>query len=160
MNAKYIAVFLCLVGVVFAQSYTEWQQGAMDGLNIGFKLGQAYEKASNGLNINEFNTLVDSYNAWVKEHFGEGSNLFMQKITTPNDLTKPVLITNNTNSSGGIVHKIDGMNQPGPTYTTNDINSLPVSAIEKYAAQDLQIGADGKTIPNTRNMGDGYLSGV
>jgi hypothetical protein len=124
---KHVVLFLCLVsiGVVAAQSYTDWQQGAREGLSLGFKMGQAYEKAQNGLNINEYNTLVDSYNAWVKENFGEDSSMLAQKITTPSDLTKPILMINNSNSTGGIVHEMDGGSAKGPTYTTNDMNLLP-----------------------------------
>jgi hypothetical protein len=127
MNMKHVVLFLCLVsiGVVAAQSYTDWQQGAREGLSLGFKMGQAYEKAQNGLNINEYNTLVDSYNAWVKENFGEDSSMLAQKITTPSDLTKPILMINNSNSTGGIVHEMDGGSAKGPTYTTNDMNLLP-----------------------------------
>lgn len=127
MNMKHVVLFLCLVsiGVVAAQNYTDWQQGAREGLSLGFKMGQAYEKAQNGLNINEYNTLVDSYNAWVKENFGEDSSMLAQKITTPSDLTKPILMINNSNSTGGIVHEMDGGSAKGPTYTTNDMNLLP-----------------------------------
>jgi len=125
MNMKHIVLLICLVGVVAAQSYTEWQQGAMEGLSIGFKLGQAYEKAQNGLNINEFNSQVDSYNGWVRKNFGEVPTMLMQKITTPTDLTKPILIVNTTNATGGIVHEIDGGAAKGPTYITNDMNLLP-----------------------------------
>ncbi|MDD1726663.1 MAG: hypothetical protein LUQ08_02450, partial [Methanothrix sp.] len=43
------------------------------------------------------------------------------------DLTRPVLIANNT-TSGGIPHKIDGMSEMnGPSYTTNDESLLPKS---------------------------------
>lgn len=155
MNMKHVVLFLCLVsiGVVAAQSYTDWQQGAREGLSLGFKMGQAYEKAQNGLNINEYNTLVDSYNAWVKENFGEDSSMLAQKITTPSDLTKPILMINSSNSTGGIVHEMDGGSAKGPTYTTNDINELPDSAINAY--QTTTDVKDGKRI-----VGDGYLSGV
>ena len=78
---KYIAIFLCLVGLVVAQGYTEWQQGATEGLKIGFEMGQAYEKAQNGVDISGFNAMVDTYNAWVREHFGGDPNLLMEKIT-------------------------------------------------------------------------------
>lgn len=126
---KYIAIFLCLVGLVMAQGYTEWQQGAAEGLSLGFKMGQAYEQAQKGSNIEGFNAQVDTYNAWVREHFGEDLNLLMQKITGPVDLQKPVLLSNNTTAKG-IVHKIDGNALPEGTYTTNDMNLLPDSALK------------------------------
>ncbi|MGB7570531.1 MAG: hypothetical protein WBL87_02115 [Methanothrix sp.] len=57
------------------------------------------------------------------QYFGEDPNLLMKKMTGPVDLTKPYLLANN--SSRGIVHKIDGMNQMNTSYTTNDVNLLP-----------------------------------
>lgn len=127
---KYIAIFLCLVGVVMAQGYTDWQQGAAEGLKLGFKMGQAYEQAQKGINIDGFNAQVDTYNAWVREHFGEDPMLLMQKMTGPVNLQKPVLLANNTTSPKGIVHKIDGNTLPEGTYTTNDMNLLPDSALQ------------------------------
>ena len=125
MKMKHIAVFLCLVGLVLAQGYSDWQQGAAEGLKIGFKMGQAFEQAQNGINVTGFNAQVDVYNAWVREHFGEDPMLLMQKLNAPVDLSKPVLIANNT-TQGGIVHAIDGSNKAtGPSYTTNDVNLLP-----------------------------------
>jgi len=127
---KYIAIFLCIVGLSLAVGYTDWQQGAAEGLNIGFKMGQAYEQAQKGINVSGFNAQVDVYNAWVREHFGEDRLLLMQKMNSaPVDLSKPVLIANNTTQKGGIVHAIDGANQAGPKYTTNDMTLLPESAI-------------------------------
>ena len=122
---KYIAIFLCIVGLSLAVGYTDWQQGAAEGLNIGFKMGQAYEQAQKGINVTGFNAQVDIYNAWVREHFGEDRLLLMQKMNSaPVDLTKPVLVANNT-TQGGIVHAIDGSTAPGASYTTNDMNLLP-----------------------------------
>lgn len=123
---KYIAIFLCLVGLVVAQGYTDWQQGAAEGLKYGFRMGQAYQEAQSGINVTGFNAQVDIYNAWVREHFGEDLNLLMKKLDAPLDLTKPILIANNTTQSG-IVHAIDGSTAPGASYTTNDMNLLPAS---------------------------------
>ena len=144
---KYIAIFLCLVGLVVAQGYTDWQQGAAEGLKYGFKMGQAYQEAQSGINVTGFNAQVDIYNAWVREHFGEDLNLLMKKLNAPTDLSKPVLIANNT-TQGGIVHAIDGSNKAtGASYTTNDINLLPKSAIDAYRKSDDYVG-------------DGYLGGI
>jgi len=96
-----------------------------------------------------FNALIDQWNAWVRAIFGEDPNMIMQKVTAPVDLSKPYLLANNT-TKGGIVHAIDGSNNgTSSKYTTNDINLLPASAIDKY-----QKSETGKT------MGDGYLGGV
>ncbi len=127
---KYIAIFLCIVGLAMAVGYTDWQQGAAEGLKIGFKMGQAYEQSLKGINVSGYNAQVDSYNAWVREHFGEDPMLLMQKQNAPLDLSKPVLVANNT-TGGGIVHAIDGMNKGNANYKTNDMNLLPESAIKK-----------------------------
>jgi hypothetical protein len=152
---KYIAIFLCLVGLAMAAGYTDWQQGAADGLKIGFKMGQAYEQAQSGINVTGFNAQVDLYNAWVRERFGEDPMLLMQKLNAPVDLSKPVLVANNT-TGNSIVHAIDGMNKAtGPSYTTNDVNLLPDSVISQYRAQEAANAARG-----IASMGDGYLGGV
>lgn len=59
--------------------------------------------------IPTFNVLAEQWNAWVRQHFGEDPNLLMRKMTGPVDLTKPYILANNTSS--GIVHKIDGMDE-------------------------------------------------
>lgn len=125
---KYIVIILCLIGLAAAVEYSDWQQGAADGLRYGFKMGQAYQNALNGINVSGFNAEVDRYNAWVKEKFGEDPYLMMSKMPAGEiDLTKPVLIANNT-TNGGIPHKIDGMSEiNGPSYTTNDESLLPKS---------------------------------
>jgi hypothetical protein len=130
---KYIAIFLCIVGLAMAQGYTDWQQGAAEGLKIGFKMGQAYEQSLKGINVSGYNAQVDSYNAWVREHFGEDPMMLMQKkLDAPVDLNKPILIVNNT-TGGGIVHAIDGTGKAkGASYTTNDINLLPQNVADQW----------------------------
>ena len=137
MKMKYIAVFLCLVGLVLAQGYTDWQQGAAEGLKVGFKMGEAYAKS--GTDVTGFNAQVDIYNAWVREHFGEDPMLLMQKLNAPVDLTKPVLIANNT-TQGGIVHAMDGSTAPGPSYTTNDMNLIPGDLSDPSSIKGLEDG--------------------
>ena len=123
---KYIVIILCLISLAAAAEYNDWQRGAADGLMYGFKMGQAYQNALNGVNVTGFNAEVDRYNDWIRQNFGEDPTLMMSKMPTGGiDLTKPVLIANNT-TAGGIPHKIDGMSEiNGPSYTTNDVNLLP-----------------------------------
>ena len=97
----YISIFLCLAGLAVAAEYTDWQNGAIDGFKKGFEMGQAYQLALDGKNIDGFNAKVDEYNAWVRANFGEDPNMLMPKMTAPVDLSKPVLITNTTTSSKG-----------------------------------------------------------
>jgi hypothetical protein len=132
-----------------AADYTDQQQSTLSGLRLSYQIGQAYEKYLQGGDATTFNALVDQWNAWVQNNFGQDANLLMQKVTGPVDLSKPYLLANNT-TKGGIVHAIDGSNNgTSSKYTTNDINLLPASAIDKY-----QKSETGKT------MGDGYLGGV
>jgi len=140
---KYIAIFLCIVGLTMAQGYTEQQQATADGLKLSFKIGQAYEKYQQGGDATTFNALVDQWNAWVQANFGQDPNLLMQKVTGPVDLTKPYLLANNT-TQGGIVHSIDGSNKGGAKYTTNDINLLPQSVADQWRRDN-------------PGLGDGYL---
>jgi hypothetical protein len=49
-------------------------------MDLSFKLGIAYEKASQGQEVTEFNTLVDDYNVWIRQHFGEDTKLLLSKI--------------------------------------------------------------------------------
>lgn len=123
---KYIVIILCLISLAAAAEYNDWQRGAADGLMYGFKMGQAYQNALNGVNVTGFNAEVDRYNDWIRQNFGEDPYLMMSKMPTGGiDLSKPVLIANNT-TAGGIPHKIDGMSEiNGPSYTTNDVNLLP-----------------------------------
>jgi hypothetical protein len=155
---KYIAIFLCIVGLAMAQGYTDWQQGAADSLKIGFKMGQAYEQAQNGINVSGFNAQVDVYNAWVREHFGEDPMMLMQKkLDAPVDLSKPVLIANNT-TGGGIVHAIDGTGKAkGANYTTNDMNLLPNSVTDKMYKDSQKLDPNSAAYLATQGN---YLGGV
>ena len=144
----YVSIFLCLAGLAVAAEYTDWQNGAIDGFKKGFEMGQAYQLALDGKNIDDFNAKVDEYNAWVRANFGEDPNLLMQKMTAPIDLSKPVLITNTTASSKGIVHEIDG-SSGNKTFSTNDVNLLSDAAIDQYRRSE-----EGKA------SGAEYLGGI
>jgi hypothetical protein len=58
---------------------TPWQEGAIEGLKIGFHMGQMYTLAQQGQNISGFNAEVDKYNAWVQKNFGDNVDLLMPK---------------------------------------------------------------------------------
>ena len=102
-----------------ALGYDATQQAMINGTTLSWKMATAYAAQD----IPTFNSLADQWNVWVRQYFGEDLNLLMKKMTGPVDLTKPYLLANN--SSRGIVHKIDGMNQMNTSYTTNDVNLLP-----------------------------------
>jgi hypothetical protein len=144
---------ILLVGLAAAAGYNDWQQGAVQGLKIGFHMGQAYNDALKGINVTGFNSEVDIYNAWVRQNFGEDVNLMMQKMAGPVDLSKPYLSVNNSNSNR-IVHAIDGsQNMSGPTYTTNDMNLLPESVTQSMY-NDL------KADPTNQKAQGDFLGGI
>ena len=74
--------------------------------------------------------------------------MLMPKMTAPVDLSKPVLITNTTTSSKGIVHEIDG-SSGNKTFSTNDVNLLSDAAIDQYRRSE-----EGKA------SGAEYLGGI
>ena len=86
MKGFIIISLILLAGL--ASAYTPEQQTTSDGMNLSFKLGLAYDKAIQGQNVTEFNALVDEYNAWVLQHFGEDASLLKSKINEP-----PIAIT-------------------------------------------------------------------
>ena len=120
------SILIALVAVVFvvlspASGYDATQQAMINGTTLSWKMATAYAAQD----IPTFNALADQWNAWVRQYFGEDANLLMQKMTAPVDLSKPYILANNT-TGGGIVHKIDGMNEMNQGgYTTNDVNLLP-----------------------------------
>ncbi|MBK7387025.1 MAG: hypothetical protein IPI63_10045 [Methanothrix sp.] len=156
----YISILLCLAGLAVAAEYTDWQIGAMEGLKRGFEMGQAYQLALDGKDINGFNAKVDLYNAWVRANFGEDPAMLMNKMDdkmdAPIDLSKPVLITNKTVPSKGIVHEIDGSS--GMKVSTNDMNMLSDADIDRLYEKS-QSGREVGEYLSGRAVGE-YLSGV
>ncbi len=76
-------VFLMLLAVVSqASEYSSEQQTLIDGLSLSFQLGAAYQKASQGQNVADFNALADQYNSWIRQIFGEDPNLLVPKMNT------------------------------------------------------------------------------
>src|SRR5512138_1207128 len=80
---KGIIVISLLLLAGLASAYTPEQQTTLDGMNLSFRLGMAYDKAIQGQNVTEFNALVDEYNAWIRQHFGDDPNLLMSKLNEP-----------------------------------------------------------------------------
>ncbi|MDD1762992.1 MAG: hypothetical protein LUQ59_12245, partial [Methanothrix sp.] len=77
---KSIIVISLVLLAGLASAYTPEQQTTLDGMNLSFRLGIAYDMASQGQKVTEFNALVDEYNAWIRQHFGEDANLLMPKL--------------------------------------------------------------------------------
>jgi hypothetical protein len=93
MKVKCFMIFVILVvGISLAtaqQQIIAYQQTPTPPIselaNLSFKLGMAYQQAQLCQNFTVYNSLVDQYNAWVRQHFGEGANaLLKSKITATN----------------------------------------------------------------------------
>jgi hypothetical protein len=146
-SMKTIIILVSLLAAVsLAAAYAPEQQTTVDGLRLSFQLGQAYEKASQGQDIQGFNALVDQWNAWVSKNLGNDTSLLMAKMTAPVDLQKLYVAAGANTTSKGIVHNING---DGAKYTANDVNLMSDAAIAKYAASE-----QGNT------QGAEYLGGV
>jgi hypothetical protein len=90
MKSIIVIALMLLAGL--ASAYTPAQQSALDTVNLGFKLGMAYEQASQGQNVSEYNTLVDEYNTWIREQFGADASLLLKpkmSETTTNVVISP-----------------------------------------------------------------------
>jgi hypothetical protein len=133
------------VGSFSGTGHTPWQQGVIEGLRIGFHMGQMHALADQGQNISGFNAEVDRYNAWVQKNLGNDPNLMMPKMqetgysNVPSMRLKPI-------------HKIDeSFNQSrrilGDTVAWNEgrIMDMPASAYYTWN-------------PNAIPQGSGYIS--
>ncbi len=56
--------------------------------NMSFKLGIAYHQAQLCQNFTLYNFLVDQFNAWVRQYFGEGADALFMSMITANNLTE------------------------------------------------------------------------
>lgn len=78
MKSIVLTSLILLAGL--ASAYTLEQQAILGGLNISFQLGMAYDKAMQGQNVAEYNALIDKYNAWILQNFGEDTSLLRPKL--------------------------------------------------------------------------------
>jgi hypothetical protein len=78
MKSIILTSLILLAGL--ASAYTPEQQAILDGMNLSFHLGIAYDKAMQGQNVAEYNALVDEYNAWVQQNFGEDTGPLKPKL--------------------------------------------------------------------------------
>jgi hypothetical protein len=92
---KIIVISLFLLAGL-ASAYTPEQQTMLDGMNLSFRLGVAYDKAIQGQNVVEYNALVDEYNTWIRPHFGEDTNLLMSRMNEPTTVPPSFAIVSNT----------------------------------------------------------------
>ncbi len=90
MKGFIIISLVLLAGL--ASAYTPEQQITANGMNLSFSLGIAYDNAIRGQNVTEYNALVDEYNAWVRQHFGEDAGLLKSKMNEPSAAIQPAVI--------------------------------------------------------------------
>jgi hypothetical protein len=140
MKSTYLLACLALIATASA-TYTPTQQAMYDGTRLSWKMAVAYTNQD----TSAYNALVDQWNAWVYQNFGQDPALIAAKLTGPVDLQKPYVSANNTTT--GIVHSIDGSMNLSSKYTTNDVNLLPQSVANQWRREN-------------PGMGDGYLGGV
>jgi hypothetical protein len=90
MKGFIIISLVLLAGL--ASAYSPEQQITANGMNLSFSLGIAYDKAIQGQNVTEYNALVDEYNAWVRQHFGEDAGLLKPKMNEQSAAIQPAVI--------------------------------------------------------------------
>ena len=97
-----IALFVGIGSMVgsSAAGHTPCQEGSIESLKIGFKMGQMYALAQQGHNISGFNAEVDKYNEWIQQNFGNDQNLMMSKMPMPGYGNAPPI-------SGKPIHAMD-----------------------------------------------------
>lgn len=142
---KTILILLSLLAAVsLASAYTpEELTSTKNGVQLSFKLGQAYEKANQGVDVAGFNALVDQWNAWVMGTFGNDADLIKNKMpvpVAPINYQKPYLAPGNNTTDSMRGHQMDSRAE----YTTNDVNLMSDQAIAKYydSEQGRTMGAD------------------
>jgi hypothetical protein len=151
---KYFVIFVILI----ASAYAAEQQTIADKptpnpiyelANMNFQLGIAYQQAMQNQNVAIFNSLVDQYNAWVREKFSEGADaLLMSKINVTDLLgisqkqhQQVITGTNKTGTDKEIAH----------IYEENPFNaSSELSKFGKHQVM-LDLGPGGATNIETAN---------
>ena len=94
---KGMILSICLILMAgLGSGFTSEQQIMLDGMNLSYELGMAYEKALQGQNVAEYNALADEYNAFVKLNFGENTSLTKAKLDESAIRSTPTLLGSDT----------------------------------------------------------------
>jgi len=101
--------------------FSSEQQIMLDGMNLSYELGMAYDKALQGQNVAEYNALVDEYNAFILLHFGENTSLTKSKLNDSAIRGTPTLLGSNTG------------------YMTKQFNAS--SDLSKFGKQDVYVSS-------------------
>ena len=119
---KGMIVSICLIRMAgLGSGFTSEQQIMLDGMNLSYELGMAYEKALQGQNVAEYNALVDEYNAFILLHFGENTSLTKAKLDESAIRGTPTLLGSNTG------------------YMTKQFNAS--SDLSKFGKQDVYVSS-------------------
>lgn len=119
---KGMILSICLVLMAgLASGFTTEQQIMLDGMNLSYELGMAYEKALQGQNVAEYNALVEEYNALIKLHFGENTSLTKAKLDESAIRSTPTLLGSDTG------------------YMTEQFNAS--SDLSKFGKQDVYVSS-------------------
>ncbi len=119
---KGMIVSICLILMAgLGSGFTSEQQIMLDGMNLSYELGMAYEKALQGQNVAEYNALVDEYNAFVKLNFGENTSLTKAKLDESAIRSTPTLLGSDTG------------------YMTEQFNAS--SDLSKFGKQDVYVSS-------------------
>jgi hypothetical protein len=150
-----LAVSIVLVGLAMAAGYTPWQEGAIQGLKIGFQMGMMYTQAQQGYNISGYNAQVDAYNAWVQQNFGNDPAMLMQKMPVPG-------YVGGTSASYKPVHAIDeSWNQSrrvlGDTAVSNTGRIMDMPASSYYTWNPSALEGQSRTLDPELYGGMGWV---
>jgi hypothetical protein len=74
------AIVLIMFAIIIpSAALTDYQQGVLDGLSRGWKMGQNYDQAKTG-DPTAYNQMVPDYNAWIESIFGKNESLMLTTI--------------------------------------------------------------------------------
>jgi len=136
MKAIIVISLVLLALAQLASAYTPEQKTALDGMNLSFKLGIAYERASQGQNVTEFNALVDEYNEWILQHFGGDASLCKPRM--------------NESLNGTAIAKIGNQYFEKPFNTSSDLSKFGKQKV--YAVNPTNEGDDDVSRQNFKNL--------
>jgi hypothetical protein len=94
-------VLFALNLIDLSPALSDYQRGALDGLNWGWNMSHRYDLA-NGGDIAPYNQAVSEYNAWISAIFGMNESLMLQTIAS-SAKSQPYSITRTNNP----IHSID-----------------------------------------------------
>ena len=120
MKGMILPICLFLLGGLGC-GFSSEQQIMLDGMNLSYELGMAYDKALQGQNVAEYNALVDEYNAFILLHFGENTSLTKSKLDDSAIRGTPTLLGSNTG------------------YMTKQFNAS--SDLSKFGKQDVYVSS-------------------